>query len=33
MQANYDYAQVRPREAAIKATVRPVKPSGKMVPA
>ena len=27
MQANYDYAQVRQREAAIKATVRPVSPS------
>lgn len=33
MQANYDYAQVRQREAAIKATVRPVKWSADTVPA
>jgi antitoxin HigA-1 len=33
MQAQYDYAQVRQREAAIKATVRPVKLAGNMVPA
>ena len=33
MQAQYDYAQVRKREAAIKATVKPVKPTGDMVPA
>jgi addiction module HigA family antidote len=33
MQANYDYAQVRQREAAIKATVRQVKAKGEMVPA
>ena len=33
MQAQYDYAQVRQREAAIKATVRPVKLDGDMVPA
>lgn len=33
MQANYDYAQVRQREAAIKATVRPVRLTGRMVPA
>jgi addiction module HigA family antidote len=33
MQAQYDYARVRQREAAIKATVRPVKRAGNMVPA
>ena len=33
MQAQYDYAQVRQREAAIKATVKPVKTNGSMVPA
>ena len=33
MQANYDYAQVRQREAAIKATVKPVKATRDMVPA
>lgn len=33
MQANYDYAQVRQREAAIKATVRPIRPARDMVPA
>ena len=33
LQANYDYAQVRKREAALKATVKPVKPTGNMVPA
>lgn len=33
MQANYDYAQVRQREAAIKATVHPVKAAGAMAPA
>ena len=33
MQAAYDYAQVRQREEAIRATVRPVRPAGGMVPA
>jgi addiction module HigA family antidote len=33
MQAQYDYAQVRHREAAIKATVKSVKPAKDMVPA
>src|SRR5215218_10010780 len=33
IQANYDYAQVRQREAAIKATVKPVKATRDMVPA
>ena len=33
MQANYDYAQVRQREDAIRATVKPVKAGGNMVPA
>jgi addiction module HigA family antidote len=33
MQAAYDYAQVRQREAAIRATVRPVAPAGRQAPA
>jgi addiction module HigA family antidote len=31
MQAQYDYAQVRQREEAIRATVRPMKSNGDMV--
>ncbi len=33
MQAQYDYARVRQREDAIRATVKPVKPAGSTVPA
>ena len=33
MQAQYDYAQVRQREDAIRKTVKPVKAGGDMVPA
>lgn len=33
MQAQYDYAQVRQREDAIRKTVKPVKAGGNMVPA
>jgi addiction module HigA family antidote len=32
MQATYDYAQVRQREAAIRATVRPIRASGSAAP-